>query len=151
MPRIEYEQDDKGNITLPDGLPFSGESVLIKTQDGWVEAWWCELVISNGPDGMEYEGFEWVCLDDKFTLELEQAEEWMPLPEPIKTRPTMEDILNMEPINEPILGSADFKIFVKDRGPGRTKILVQSLNDESNKMDFMVTDNILTPLYSENL
>jgi hypothetical protein len=34
-------------------------------------------------EGPEYVGFEWVCYDNKFTVELDGALEWMPLPEAV--------------------------------------------------------------------
>jgi hypothetical protein len=54
--------------------PFDGNPCLIKISKGWVEAWW------NTQDGPDYEGFEWVCLDDTITTELDDAKFWLPLP-----------------------------------------------------------------------
>lgn len=55
----EYTYGENGDIVLPDGPPFDGHD----TQDG-----------------TDYEGFQWVYLDDKFTAELDDAKFWMPLP-----------------------------------------------------------------------
>ena len=81
MPLIEYDVDDKGSIVLPTGAPFDGKPVLIKLAEGWCEAWWEESSQYTTPDGLEYEGFCWVCLDDKFDATLDDAKEWLPLPQ----------------------------------------------------------------------
>jgi len=81
MALIEYDIDDKGSIVLPTGAPFDGKPVLIRLARGWCEAWWEEASQYNTLDGLEYEGFCWVCLDDKFQAELDDAKEWLPLPQ----------------------------------------------------------------------
>lgn len=81
MRKIEYEHDGKGNIVLPDGAPFDGNPYLIKFPSGWCEAWWDEGRMAQHQEGAEYEGFEWVCMDDKFQEELDNAKYWLPLPE----------------------------------------------------------------------
>lgn len=65
---IEYDLADDGSIQLPDGSPFDGTAVLIKTTTGVVEAWW------YAEDGY------WVCYDDQFSAELDDAKFWMPIP-----------------------------------------------------------------------
>lgn len=81
MALIEYDIDDKGSIVLPTGAPFDGKPVLIRLARGWCEAWWEESSQYDTQDGLEYEGFCWVCLDDKFQAELDDAKEWLPLPQ----------------------------------------------------------------------
>lgn len=81
MPRVEYSHDAKGNIVLPTGAPFDGKPVLIRLAAGWVEAWWDEGRKVEHQEGVEYEGFCWVCLDDQFQAELNEAKDWLPLPE----------------------------------------------------------------------
>lgn len=80
MAFIEYDIDDKGNIVLPTGAPFDGKPVLIKLAEGWCEARWEDETIIHTQDGPDYDGFFWVCLDDKFQAELEEATHWAPLP-----------------------------------------------------------------------
>ena len=78
---ITYPTDGIGNINLPDGPPFDGNPVLIKTNTGIVEAWWqkaeCAPLLED-PENMD--GFCWVCYDDAFQLELDDAKFWTPLP-----------------------------------------------------------------------
>lgn len=81
MAFIEYDIDDKGNIVLPTGAPFDGKPVLIRLVEGWCEAWWEESSQYNTQNGLEYAGFCWVCLDDKFEAALDDAKEWLPLPQ----------------------------------------------------------------------
>ena len=81
MPLIEYAVDDKGNIVLPSGAPFDGKPVLIRLAEGWCEAWWEESSQYNTQNGLEYDGFCWACLDDKFDATLDDAKEWLPLPQ----------------------------------------------------------------------
>lgn len=79
---IEYEYDrDTGNIVLPQGAPFDGSPVLIKLAAGWCEAWWVQGETTETQDGKEYDGFHWVCMDDQFQAELDEAEFWTALPE----------------------------------------------------------------------
>ena len=81
MTPIIYSSDGRGNIKLPDGPPFDGNPVLIKTNTGIVEAWWCKAErapLLEDPDNIE--GFYWVCYDDAFQLELDDAKFWMTLP-----------------------------------------------------------------------
>jgi len=74
---IEH-QPDKIDETK---APFDGKPVLVKTNTGIVEAWWCKAEITRDHEGIEdCTGFEWVCYDDKFTLELDEAKSWQPLP-----------------------------------------------------------------------
>lgn len=78
---ITYFQDGSGNINLPNEPPFDGNPVLIKTSTGIVEAWWCKEErhpLHEDPDNVE--GFCWVCYDDQFELELDDAKFWMTLP-----------------------------------------------------------------------
>lgn len=76
----EYTFTENGDIVLPDGAPFDGEACLIKIANVWVEAWWMRGRSFETQDGPDHEGFEWVCLDDKFSAELDEAKFWMPLP-----------------------------------------------------------------------
>lgn len=79
---IEYGHDEPGGkISLPTCAPFDGQNCLIKLAKGWVEAWWEPSSFSDTESGREWEGFHWVCLDDDFTAELDDARFWMPLPE----------------------------------------------------------------------
>jgi len=78
--KIEYGVAENGNIYLPDGPPFDGRSVLIKLAIGWCEAWWEASHRYDTPTGPEYEGWQWICLDDKFHADLDDATEWLPLP-----------------------------------------------------------------------
>ena len=83
---ITYDYDETtGNIILPEGPPFDGESYLIRLSEGWVEAWWDRGRSYNTEYGCESEGFEWVCLDGKFTSELNDALYWMSLSELLNT------------------------------------------------------------------
>ena len=84
---MEYEIDDGGNISLPDGAPFDGTPILILTDIGAVEAWWDEGEWHEALEGKEYEGFWWVCYDDKFQLEINEVKYWMPL----QAKPTEPD------------------------------------------------------------
>ena len=77
---VKYYYDATGKITLPSGPPFDGEPVLIKTRIGWVEAWWCAGTRTETLEGVEYDGFCWVCYDDLFQCELDDALYWMPIP-----------------------------------------------------------------------
>lgn len=77
---IEYLHGSKGEVHLPAGAPFDGEPVLIRTNTGVVEAWWAGAETHQTPNGSETTGFCWVCYDDKFQLELDDAKGWMPLP-----------------------------------------------------------------------
>lgn len=81
--KIEYSYDEESrSIVLPEGAPFDGKPVLIRTNTGWVEAWWEEGRMVETHESTEYEGFCWVCYDDKFDAELDEALEWLPLPLP---------------------------------------------------------------------
>jgi hypothetical protein len=81
MPRITYDHDRKGNISLPSGPPFDGEPVLIRLAAGWVEAWWDDARKVDTQYGIEHEGFNWVCMDDNFQADLDDAKDWLPLPQ----------------------------------------------------------------------
>ncbi len=80
MKFITYDYDAKGNIILADGSPFDGKPVLIKLAEGWCEAWWDQGRKIDTLEGAETDGFCWVCLDDKFQADLDDAKFWMPLP-----------------------------------------------------------------------
>ncbi len=80
MMPINYDYDSKGNICLPDGAPFDGNPVLIKIAEGWCEAWWDRGRKIDTLEGTDTEGFCWVCLDDKFQADLDDAKYWMNLP-----------------------------------------------------------------------
>ena len=60
---------------------------MILTDIGAVEAWWAEGEWHETLEGKEYEGFCWVCYDDKFQLELDEVKYWMPL----QAKPTEPD------------------------------------------------------------
>jgi hypothetical protein len=81
---IEYGES-AGHIELPQGAPFDGMPVLLKTRSGVVEGWWCDFhpapTLYDQYDGY---GWYWVCYDDTFELELDDPTHWMPLPEPPK-------------------------------------------------------------------
>lgn len=77
---IVYVTQEDGSIVLPPGPPFDGNPVLIKTKQGWVEAWWENLRRVDCGDTVEYEGFLWICLDDTLQKELEEIDYWAPLP-----------------------------------------------------------------------
>ena len=81
MPKLEYTVDAKGSIVLPTGAPFDGEPVLVKLAAGWCSAWWSEGRVVWGQDGVEAEGFQWICMDDQFQAELDDVSWWLPLPE----------------------------------------------------------------------
>lgn len=82
--KIEYDYDEKTNrIVLPEGPPFDGKPVLIRLAAGWCEAWWDnEIIKSTTPDtyGDVISGWSWVCMDDDFQAELDEAIEWTELP-----------------------------------------------------------------------
>lgn len=79
---IEYSYDEgTHSIVLPPGAPFDGAPVLIKLAVGWVEAYWCKGELVTTIDGDDYEGFCWVCADDTFQAELDDAKSWARLPE----------------------------------------------------------------------
>lgn len=67
-------------ILNTDTPPFDGNPVLVKSRSGVVEAWWQDSVVSETPAGREVEGFNWVCYDDAFQLELDDVVGWMPIP-----------------------------------------------------------------------
>ena len=79
---IEYEHDDKGTILLPQGAPFDGKPVLIRTTTGVVEAWWDHGSWSDDTPvaTAEFSGFCWVCYNDAFQVYLDDAKAWMPIP-----------------------------------------------------------------------
>jgi hypothetical protein len=80
---ITYGHDDRGNILLPNGAPFDGKPVLIRTASGLhVEAWWDHgrKVEATPVSPEDYEGWTWVCFDDAFQLDLDDAKAWSPLP-----------------------------------------------------------------------
>jgi hypothetical protein len=80
--KIEYDLDAAGSILFSEGAPFDGKAVLIKTTTGVVEAWWYGGGWSEAtPDHpAEYDGWYWVCYDDQFRAELDDAKAWMPIP-----------------------------------------------------------------------
>ncbi len=78
--KVSYTDHPEGRIDLGTEAPFDGKPVLIRTKIGWVEAWWDKGRIETYIEGEEYEGWCWVCYDDKFQCELDDAIEWMPLP-----------------------------------------------------------------------
>lgn len=81
LPRkIEYTYAENGDIILPDCAPFDGNPVMVKFAVGWCEAWWAKSEVTMTPDGPDYYGFEWVCCDDTFQMELDDASHWAPLP-----------------------------------------------------------------------
>ena len=77
---ITYDIDSKGNIVLPEGAPFDAAPVLIKLSSGWCEAWWDSGRKIEMQEGTEYDGFCWVCMDDEFQAELDDAKFWCALP-----------------------------------------------------------------------
>jgi hypothetical protein len=81
MNEIKYEEDEKGNLVVGIAAPFDGKPVLIKLAEGWVEAYWEPGREYDTPDGRESEGFCWVCLDDKFDADIDDAKAWAALPE----------------------------------------------------------------------
>jgi hypothetical protein len=80
--KVKYDFAKNGDIELPEGAPFDGKPVLIKTNTGIVEAWWYLGGWSEAtPDHpTEYDGWYWVCYDDQFHVELDDAKGWMPIP-----------------------------------------------------------------------
>lgn len=78
--KISYTVHPEGRIDLGTDAPFDGNPVLIRTKTGWVEAWWEKGYTVVHQEGEEYEGWLWVCYDDQFQCELDEAIEWMPLP-----------------------------------------------------------------------
>lgn len=61
--------------------PRDGTRILLKTNRGWVEAWFC---YAEPTDDAEDDGYyDWVCLDDSApALENDAGTEgWLPLPE----------------------------------------------------------------------
>lgn len=77
---IAYDYNEKGDIVLPPGPPFDGKPVLIRLAAGICEAWWAPAEEIETQEATLHEGFYWVCLDDDFKAELEDAKEWMPIP-----------------------------------------------------------------------
>lgn len=80
--KIEQNVDAAGNIVLDTSCPpFDGEPVLIRLSNGWCEAWWEK---SDGKphawDDDGDRGFKWVCLDDRFDADLDEATHWAELP-----------------------------------------------------------------------
>jgi hypothetical protein len=78
--KVKYTVDDEGSIIIPSEAPFDGKPYLIRFPSGWCEAWWDEGRIVQHQEGAEYEGFQWVCMDDSFQEELDNAKEWTELP-----------------------------------------------------------------------
>ena len=77
---IEYGEN-AGHIELPTGAPFDGKSVLIRTDTGVVEAWWMDWEASPTlEDPYDGDGWCWICYDDAFQCDLDDALEWMHLP-----------------------------------------------------------------------
>jgi hypothetical protein len=79
--RLVYGYDKRGDVVLPFEPPFDGGNYLIKTKCGWVEAWWDSSRRIETLDGPEWEGFSFVCCDDKFQAGLGEVEFWTELPE----------------------------------------------------------------------
>ena len=76
--------------------PRDGTEILLHTTcHGWVQAWYSPATKTETMDGPEYDGPIWVCADDAFQIEVEEAEDemgaiqihdntadgWLPLPE----------------------------------------------------------------------
>ena len=78
--KIKYKNDGNKIIIDTTKPPFDGNSVLIRLRQGWVEAWWADAESYYTLDGTEIEGFCWICLDDQFQAELDEALEWRKLP-----------------------------------------------------------------------
>lgn len=80
--KIEY--DVVGNkIVLPSGAPFDGKEYLIRFASGWCEAWWNgDIITSTVPDsyGEVLSGWTWICMDDDFQKELDEALNWAEKP-----------------------------------------------------------------------
>ena len=92
MPQVTYDfNSETCSIELAPGQPFDGEPCLIKLHDGWVQAYWQKQEIITTVDGSEADGFYWVCLDDRFTAELDEAKEWWPLPESNEAKERIEE------------------------------------------------------------
>ena len=84
---IEYG-GNKHRIELHSKPPFDGKPVLIRTNTGVVEAWWKDWeATTNLEDPNDGDGWLWVCYDDKFTCELDDATHWQPLLDPPKDTP----------------------------------------------------------------
>lgn len=79
---IEYDHTAAGGIILSKEAPFDGKPVLIRTNIGVVEAWWDNGSWSEDTPiaPAEFSGFCWVCYDDKFQCDLDEAVAWMPIP-----------------------------------------------------------------------
>jgi hypothetical protein len=76
------EKPGSTRITFDPGPPFDGSTVLIHVKGkGWCEARWIKASSYDTINGPEVEGFEWCCLDDTFTADLDEADFWMPVPE----------------------------------------------------------------------
>ncbi len=79
--KIEYTHDAQGNIALPEGAPFDGNPIIIRTPiKGWVEAFWDKGEWHETEDGPVFEGFNFSCSDDSYYVELDEALEWIELP-----------------------------------------------------------------------
>lgn len=78
--------------------PRDGTTILLKTAQGVVDAWWCPPeVVHHYFEGDDVEGCLWVCYDDAFEIQVEWANVegedcpfwdsssgilgWMPIPE----------------------------------------------------------------------
>jgi hypothetical protein len=81
---IIYGANERGDIVLPPGAPFDGNPVLILTHTGIVEAWWDEGEWSEDTpiSPAEFSGFNWVCYDDAFIEELDNATHWAAIERP---------------------------------------------------------------------
>lgn len=85
---VKINYTTEGNIDIDEmNAPFDGEPVLVKTNVGVVEAWWVKGEPYRDHDGVpDCDGFQWVCYDDAFQVDLEDVTHWMPLPSPPKEK-----------------------------------------------------------------
>jgi hypothetical protein len=83
---VEINHTTGGNIDIDEmNAPFDGEPVLVKTNTGIVEAWWQKGEPYFDHEGTpDCDGFQWICYDDAFQVDLEEVTHWMPLPDPPK-------------------------------------------------------------------
>lgn len=113
--KVSYQVIPEGRICLGLDAPFDGNPVLIRTKIGWVEAWWCTGEKVDYQEGEEYEGFCWVCYDDEFQCELDDAIEWMPIP------------VSENKVEEPAVEQSVQDLIEKDRDEALNKELIGML------------------------